>query len=277
MRVACTHAIVLRPSRAGAAAPAVPYARPPDDDPGLHPIPAPPPPAAVLILLGGGIIRGYRDMAPLVCSPSRFAAIGSSLPGCSCDVTPEPPAAAGGRRRAASFVELLLPLAAPGDPDLSSSPGGNRELIPAQPAVLSPVVSARDDGDVGVVAGLLGRDPRSPGGINRPPPPAEAAAAVARAILWGLRGAPAPATERIVVPSFRGPGGPSAGRGRSQERQRNLEFRREARTAEFAVESPFPLLFPTRASLLPPLVMRAASLLTWRRYGRRGGGGEGVS
>lgn len=155
-------------------------AHPPEDDPGLDPIPAPPPPAAVRTLLGGGIIRGYRDMTPFVCSPGRYAASGSSLPGCSCDATPALPGA--GRRRAGSFVELL-PLVAPGDPDIISSPGVSREL-PSQPAT-SPV-SARDD-DVGVVEGHLGRGPRSSGGVSRPP-------AAARAILWGLRGAPAPAT-----------------------------------------------------------------------------------
>ena len=49
--------------------------RPPEDDPGLEPIP---PPAAVLTLDGGGIILGYLDKTPVICSP--LAPMGSNRP-----------------------------------------------------------------------------------------------------------------------------------------------------------------------------------------------------
>lgn len=73
---------------------------------------------------------------------------------------------------------------------------------------------------------------------------------------------PAPAIERPLEGSFGGPGAPRAGSGRSQERHRNFELSREARTEGFVAS--LSLLFSPRlfGDVLPliPFEISAASL-----------------
>lgn len=170
--------------------------------------------------------------------------MGSNRPAWSTDtpalvllVEPPPPTR---RRRPAS----LVPFDVPGDPanKLSVAVGAALELSP------HPATSATSPGDEVGVAGLLGRECESTRSVSR-----------RCATLWGLRGASAPAMESPDMPSFGGPGGPSAGRGRSQERQRNFELSLEARTVELEVPSSFTRP-PGSALPLHPLEIRAASL-----------------
>lgn len=246
------------------------------EEPGRIPTPAPPPPAAVRILLGGGIIRGYRDITPAMCSPGTLAPIGSNRGGCwSVPALPpasprlcplELPLPLASRRRRRRRCPSPLPAGGESGSEASSKPGEavDMELPHPQPAK-SPASDREDDGDR-----LAGREAVPP-----PPPPLDAVGM--RPYLCGLvgtaLGGPMAAPGEAALG---GPGGPMAGSGRSQDRHRNLELRREARTAE--------MLLPALSSLLPgapvsspPPVMRAASLAGggdgdggWR--GRRGGG-----
>ena len=135
----------------------------------------------------------------------------------------------------------------PVNPGANSSTEGDSILDPPLHPIMSPV-SSRDD--IGVT-GLPGREDEFPS------PPASTN--WRRDPVCGLRAAAAaPAVKIPVAPSFGGPGGPRAGRGRSQERQRNLELSLEARTAGLDVFSS--LLVPERPPGKPALDTRAASL-----------------
>lgn len=198
-------------------------------------------------------------MIPAICSPGALAPTGSNRPGWSVGAPALPPPTR--LRRPASF-DPKPPCVVPVDPGANSSTEDGGILEPPLQPITSPV-SSRDD--IGV-AGLPGREeelPSPPASINW-----------RRGPLRGLRAAAtAPAVNNPVAPSFGGPGGPRAGRGRSQERQRNLELSREARTAGLdAFSSP---LAPARPPGRPALETRAASL-RWvlvRRDGEQGGGG----
>lgn len=135
------------------------------------------------------------------------------------------------------------------DPGANSSTADDVVILEPPPHPITSPVSSRDD--IGVVTGLLGREdefPSPPSCVN-----------CRRGPFCGLRATvTAPAVKVPVAPSFKGPGGPRAGRGRSHERQRNLELSREARTAGLAVASS--LLAPVRPPGRPALETRAASL-----------------
>lgn len=93
--------------------------------------------------------------------------------------------------------------------------------------------------------------------------------------------------DRPEEPSFGGPGGPRAGRGRSHDKQRNLELSREARTAPVLSLLLLLLLVVVvelrppggQSLMLPPFETRATSLLSfgvewvWREHDGWGGAG----
>lgn len=153
-----------------------------------------------------------------------------------------------------------------GDPKTSTEqstvPGGVVALVELPPPhpTTSPPVSAHNDE---ILAGLpeRGRD-------DAPIPPSGVAPRTPGFLyLCGLEGVPDPfKASPSFKPNFGGPGGPMVGRGRSQDRQRNLEFSREASTAGISSG----LFSSLLESSPPPCEISAASLV-----GEDGGRHEG--
>lgn len=186
--------------------------------------------------------------------------MGSNRAGCSADAATAPLPPPPPLRLLPASLDPKPPCLGPEGPGANSSTDADAILDSPPPHPFTSLLSCRDD--TGVVTGLPGR-------ANELPSPS-ASASWRCGPFCGLRtGTGGPGVKIPGAPSFGDPGGPRVGRGRSQERQRNLELSLEARTVGLGAFSSPPLA-PARPFGTPALETRAASL----RWVFGGAGGE---